>query len=237
VEVVAASDFDRRAADLVIETLRRALADRSGALMALSGGSTPRSLYAELASRRRDLDWTRVRFVWGDERCVPHDDPDSNVRMARESLLEPLGIDEANIFAPRTRLEPREAANAYEIVLRGLDEEQAPRLDLALLGMGADGHTASLFPGGDELELPESRLVAATRAPAPPHDRISLTLSMLDRSRSVLFVVTGKSKAEALRKVVEGDHELPAARVRPAEGELRWLVHEALARAAGVAPS
>ena len=215
-----------RAAGAVVAELTRALEERGRAVMALAGGSTPRDLYTELVHRPRDLDWSQVWFVWGDERCVPPDDKASNVRMATESLLEPLEIKPSRIIAPRTRLAPAEAAHAYEITLRGLFEDLNPCFDLILLGMGADGHTASLFPGGEELDMPASRLVTASRAPSAPHDRVTLTLPVINRAQSVLFVVKGRSKASALQRVRAGDEALPAARVRPSSGRLLWLVED-----------
>lgn len=241
-----------RAADLVTETLRQAIDERERALFALAGGSTPRATYARLseASRSKAVRWERVEFFFSDERCVPAGHFDSNVRMAREVLLTPLGIDEARMHAPRTDLPPGDAAFAYEVLLRTMFSrrpEQAPagtpdslrqlspRLDLILLGMGKDGHTASLFPAGPELESPEGRLVVASRAPKPPHDRLSFSLGLINHAWQVLFLVSGEEKAATVARVLSSDPAggsgdlLPAVRVRPASGDLRWLLDQAAA--------
>ncbi len=224
----------RAAADRVVDTLQAAIDARGRARIALAGGSTPRAMYEELAGRREALDWSVVEFFWSDERVVPSDHPDSNVRMAREALLDPLGIDAAQVHAPRTELGAEDAATAYEIELRTrAHDDGTPHFDLILLGMGDDGHTASLFPGGAELEVEENTLVVASTAPVEPRERVTFTLPLIDAARSVLFVVGGAAKAPALRRIFDGDRDLPAARVVPRDGELLWMVD---ADAADVSP-
>lgn len=215
----------RAAADRVVDTLRAAIDVRGRAWIALAGGSTPRATYEELAGRRDALDWSVVEFFWSDERVVPPDHPDSNVRMAREALLDPLGIDAARIHPPRTELGADDAATAYEIELRTrAPDDGTPHFDLILLGMGDDGHTASLFPGGAELDVEENSLVVSSTAPFDPPERVTFTLPLIDAARSVLFVVSGAAKAPALRRIFDGDRDLPAARVAPRDGELLWMV-------------
>ena len=224
----------RAAADRVVDTLQAAIDARGRARIALAGGSTPRAMYEELAGRREALDWSVVEFFWSDERVVPSDHPDSNVRMAREALLDPLGIDAAQVHAPRTELGAEDAATAYEIELRTrAHDDGTPHFDLILLGMGDDGHTASLFPGGAELEVEENTLVVASTAPVEPRERVTFTLPLIDAARSVLFVVGGAAKAPALRRIFDGDRDLPASRVAPRDGELLWMVD---ADAADVSP-
>lgn len=215
----------RRAARLIGTMLREAIAVRGRASFALAGGNTPRLTYSELASL--ELQWAAVDFVWGDERMVAPDHEASNVRMAREALLDPLGIEAKHIHAPDVTLGSPQTARVYERVLRALDpREDPPRLDVVLLGMGSDGHTASLFPGGDELDVPASSLVVHSVAPVEPTARVSMTLPLLQAARNVVFLVSGPDKRKVLRRVLRGDTQLPAARVRPARGELVWLVDE-----------
>ena len=221
------AELATRACEVITQTLRQAIASRGRALFALAGGSTPKATYRALSTQPEALDWSRVHVVWGDERVVPPDHEQSNVGMARSVLLGPLHVPEENLHAPRTALGAQDAALAYEITLRELDPEAAvPRLDLVLLGLGGDGHTASLFPDGEELEAGESKLVVTSTAPSAPRERISITLPLIAAARRVVFLVSGESKRDALRRVLEGDRSLPAARVRLEDGELLWLIDE-----------
>ncbi|MEJ5252907.1 MAG: 6-phosphogluconolactonase [Armatimonadota bacterium] len=190
--------------------------------LALSGGSTPRALYALLASEYRlRIDWSRVHLFWGDERYVPHDHPASNYRMARETLIEPLGIPDTNVHPmPTDEPDPWRAALRYEEHLREFFGEM-PRFDLILLGMGADGHTASLFPGTAALAEWE-RWVAVGEAPAEPRVRLTLTLPVLNSAKRVYFLVAGKDKAQMVRKVLWENAPLPAGMVKPEAGEVVW---------------
>jgi 6-phosphogluconolactonase len=192
--------------------------------LGLSGGSTPQRLY-ELLAEDASLDWSGVRFFWGDERCVPPDDPESNYRQAHDALLS--RIHAAEVHRMRGEAHPETAAREYEAVLEGLGD-----LDLVLLGVGADGHTASLFPGSPALEE-ASRLVVPVRAPAgvTPRGRLTLTLPALARARRALFLVSGPSKREILAVLREGSAEarcLPAARVRARES-VSWIADRAAA--------
>jgi 6-phosphogluconolactonase len=198
------ADVDGAAADVV------AAAVGSGGTLVLAGGSTPRGAYARLVARD-DVDWARVEVLFGDERCVPPDDPASNYRMAREALLD--HVPAARVHRIPVELGAARAVEEYEKVVAA-----APHLDVVLLGLGHDGHTLSLFPGGPELA--SERLVVASRSPAPPPERVSLTLRALDRARQIVFLVKGEAKREVLQRVLEGDEGLPAARVR----DPVWLV-------------
>lgn len=224
------------AAELVSAASSAAIQDRGRFVLALAGGSTPRRLYALLADRpwRDQIDWARWHVFLGDERVVPADDPQSNFRMAQESLLDRAPIPRAHIHRARTELgDPERAAADYERQIREFFRVAAPdipRFDLVLLGIGSDGHTASLFPGKPALDE-ASRLVVATepgRLP-PSVDRITFTFPLINASRTVCFLVAGADKAPALQSVREnaGADSAPAARVRPTQGAMHWLIDAA----------
>jgi 6-phosphogluconolactonase len=208
--------------------------------VALSGGSTPKSLYSLLASEsksafRAQVQWNKVHFFWGDERHVPPDHPDSNYRMAYEVMLSKVPVPPENVH--RIKAENPDAgrvAEDYEQVLREffrLELGQLPRFDLILLGMGPDGHTASLFPGTDVI-LERKRYVAAPWVEKFNAYRITLTPPALNNAACVIFLVTGEEKAETLRVVLQGDYQperFPAQLIRPTNGRLLWLVDQAAA--------
>jgi 6-phosphogluconolactonase len=210
--------------------VRRAVRERGRCDLVLSGGRTPRMVYEQLAGLDpgASAPWERVRWFWGDERFVPRDRPSSNYRMAREALLERLGPPAENVFAvPTEAASPEAAAQEYERTLRGLFPGVAfPAFDLVLLGLGADGHTASLFPGGPECEE-RSRWCLASRAPqgSSVRERVTLSLPVFNAARAVAFLVTGEDKRDALRAFLDAAPQpadgaaLPARRVHPA-GEL-----------------
>jgi 6-phosphogluconolactonase len=217
------------AAERVAATLVEAIARRGRCRLVLAGGSTPRKLHGRLASSSfaGRVPWQDVEFFFGDERCVPPDDPSSNFAMAWQTLLEPLGIRESRCHRMRGEMGAQEGARQYEEVLRPGDP-----FDLVLLGLGADGHTASLFPGTAAVEE-TSRLVAPGEAPAEPRERITLTLPAINAARSIVFLVAGAEKAEMLRAVRgEPAKSRPASLVRQREGELYWLVDPLAAQAA-----
>ena len=217
--------------------LAEAAIQRNGRFtVALSGGSTPRALHQRLAQPPLStaIDWSKVLVFWGDERFVPPDSEDSCFRMARETLLDHIPIPAANIFpVPTVGGTPESADNAYAETLVVQFDSQTPRFDLILLGMGPDGHTASLFPGHPEPSAPSDELVVAVHsAPKPPPTRISCTYQVLNAAEHVLFLVAGPDKAATLREVLRGPlaiARLPAQGVRPARGELVWLVDQAAA--------
>jgi 6-phosphogluconolactonase len=220
----------RAAADEVVGLAADAIGRRGRFDWALAGGKTPEELYTLLASRDyvSRVDWALVHFYWGDERCVPPDHPDSNYRMARRSLLEPLQAPPHNVHRMEGELDPELAARRYEAELRGClapPEAGFPAFDLILLGMGADGHTASLFPGSPGL-AEERRWVVANPIAALASTRLTLTLPVINAAASVLFLVAGADKAERLKEVLSGTPTpaLPSQRVRPRGAEPRWFV-------------
>jgi 6-phosphogluconolactonase len=205
--------------------------------VALSGGSTPLLLYRLLSEPpfREAIDWARVHLFWGDERFVPPSHPDNNYRAAREALISRVPIPTENVHPiPTEATDPETAAAQYEDTLRrffAVPEGESPRFDLVLLGLGTDGHTASLFPGSPALDE-DSRLVVATYVPKLAAWRITLTPPVLRCARNVMFLVAGPDKAAVLRDVLEGPHDphrLPAQLVQPDQGDLIWLVDETAA--------
>lgn len=220
----------RRVAEWMTVT---ALAAKDAWRVALSGGSTPKALYALLASNGLigRFPWQRVSWFWGDERFVPYDHPESNYRMARQAMLANAPVPPENIHPIPTDGDPEEAARRYERTLKEaygattLDPAR-PLFDIMLLGLGEDGHTASLLPGSQVLE--ERRRWAAAVRQGRPEIRITLTYPAIESSRHVAFLVAGAAKAAALRRIRAGDQALPAARLRPS-GELIWFVDRAAA--------
>ena len=235
---VDAEEVYRVAAETWARASEEAAGQRGRFTVALAGGSTPRGLYEILArdpAFHDHLPWDRTHVFWGDERYVPPDHPDSNYRMVREALLARAPISASNVHPiPAELSDPRDAASAYERVLRAffdLGPAELPRFDLVILGMGKDGHTASLFPGG-RAARERSRLVVAERVKALGAWRITLTLPVLNAAARVVFLVSGEEKAATLATVLGpkgATAGLPAALVRPADGELTWLVDEAAA--------
>lgn len=230
-------DLMRASADLFVSTARAAIADHERFAVALSGGSTPRGLHTLLASEtyRDQVAWERVWFYWGDERCVPPDDAESNYHMAVETLLSKVPVREEQIFRMPAELpDPTVAADDYEATLREtfeLSEDEVPAFDLIFLGMGPDGHTASLFPGTAALDIRE-RLVASNFVPKLNANRITLTVPVLNAASAIAFLVAGQDKADALAAVVEGPSDprtYPSQLVSPVAGQLSWLVDTAAA--------
>jgi 6-phosphogluconolactonase len=238
--IVAAeqAELNKIAAAKFVSLARSAIVKNGRFTVALAGGSTPKGLYELLATGkfRALLDWSRVYFFFGDERNVAPDDAESNFRMANETLLEPLKIKPENIFRWRTELENAEAiAENYEKTIKGffdLSENEFPRFNLILLGMGDDGHTASLFPFTEALREREKIAVAN---PVEKLDAIRLTLTFpaINTAASVAFLVSGENKAEVLRRVLEGESEpekYPSQTVKPKNGSLFWLLDRQAAK-------
>ena len=220
------------AAEHVVDVLRATLARRDVAHVALAGGSTPRAINALLVAEplRHEVDWSRVVFWFGDERCVPPDDEQSNYKMNRETLLDPLGVQPDFVQRMRGEDDPIAAAADYDVVLRRKLGDDA-RLDLILLGMGPDGHTASLFPG-TIAAIDNERLSIAHYVPKLDRWRMTLTPRAINAARNVAITAGGAEKADALREVLEGPRQTeayPAQLVQPAHGELRWFVDAAAA--------
>lgn len=194
--------------------------------VALSGGSTPRRMH-ELLAEAPGIDWSRVHVYFGDERSVPPDDPDSNYRMARETLLDRTGIPEPNVYRMRGEIDPVDAAQEYQAELErtfGVKPPEFPRFDAIVLGLGTDGHTASLFPGTDALHE-RRRWVVANHVPQLGTKRITLTYPVLNNAALVMFLAAGTNKRDALRGVFgPADQERPpAAHVQPS-GKVVWLL-------------
>ncbi len=212
-----------------------AIGSRGVFRVALSGGSTPRALHERLtrAPLREAADWKKVRFFWGDERCVPPDHPRSNYRMARETLLQPLGIAPAQIFRMRGEDDPRAAADAYEAVLaRESGGDGEPLFDLVLLGLGPDGHTASLFPGTRALRE-RARSTVANYVPKFREWRLTLTYPALNAARRIVFLAAGEEKREPASRILKrrpGYRDLPASAIRPRRGRVLWLLDETAGR-------
>jgi 6-phosphogluconolactonase len=228
------------AARHVVEASRVAIDARGRFLLTLSGGSTPRALHQLLAAPPMvdQVDWSSVQIFFGDERCVAPDDQRSNYRMAVETLLDRVPIPEQNVHRMRGELPPRQAAEEYEAELQFVFGDDPPRLDLVLLGMGDNGHTASLFPGLTAVHE-QRRLVVAEYIPEVDMWRISLTPAMLNLAREDVFLVAGAAKTSMLRRVLEGPYipaELPAQVVRPVDGTVLWLVDTAAAAELSPAP-
>ena len=224
------------AAELVASTASEAVAERGRFTIALSGGSTPKNLYNLLATNARSsLPWDRMFFFFGDERHVPPTDPESNYRMANEAMLSKVPVAPGNVFRVEAeKPDAGAAATAYEQTLRkffALEAGQIPAFDLILLGMGPDGHTASLFPGTEALQE-KSKLFVANWVEKLKTHRLTLTLPVLNAARCVAFLVSGTDKAPVLKSVLEGDapgEQYPAKLVRPAQGKLIWLLDRAAA--------
>jgi 6-phosphogluconolactonase len=203
--------------------------------VSLSGGSTPKALYELLASDAfvGRFPWTQVHWYWGDERFVPYDHPDSNYRMTREAMLAKAPVPSQNINPMPTDGDPDAAAARYERTLQTaygatvLDPAR-PLFDVTLLGLGSDGHTASLLPG--EAVLEERRRWVAAVSHGRPEVRITMTYPAIDSSRHVAFLVAGQEKAQIVGQIQRGDGQVPAARVHPV-GELVWFLDQAAARA------
>lgn len=215
----------------------RAVAANNRFTVALSGGSTPRSLYSLLAtdeSLRAKIPWPETHFFWGDERNVPPDNSENNYHMASEALLSKVPVPAENIHRMKSENpDPAAAAAEYEGELRGffrLAAEALPRFDLVLLGMGPDGHTASLFPDTAALEA-NDRLVVANWVEKFKTNRLTMTLPVLNNAATVMFLVSGSEKAEVLRAVLENGatKKFPAQLIQPVAGRLLWLVDEAAA--------
>ena len=198
--------------------------------VALSGGSTPKLMFQLLADQfREEVAWSRVHFFWSDERHVPPDDPESNYRMANEALLSHVPVSANNVH--RILGENPDAATVaseYEQTIRAVTKQTLPRFDLIFLGLGADGHTASIFPGSDVLHETE-RLVAAPYVEKFKSHRITMTLPLLNNGASIVFLVSGAEKAEIVKQVLQGDKKYPAQAVNPTQGELIWMLDKAAA--------
>jgi len=226
-QVIRTKNFVADAADFILERARQAIGERNEFRIALSGGNTPRPVYARLALAN-DVPWDLVRFTFGDERCVPPDDPESNFRMARETLLAPAAVPEKSILRMRGEIDPQIAAQEYQDQLDSIASERSEpiyRHDLILLGLGDDGHTASLFPGTAALEE-TTRRVVANFVPKLNAWRLTFTFPLINHARHVCFLVNANKQARLIDRVIKGDPQFPASRVNPFAGELTWIIGE-----------
>ncbi len=245
IEVVAdAATLTSRATEWLIEQVGHAIAQRGRAVIALSGGSTPKGVFQRLAEApwRDRIDWDRVHLFWGDDRFVAADDPGSNAKMARETLIDRIEIPAAHVYPipadgtpggsiDETLARARDAAAIYATTLHAFYggnrlKDDPPFFDVVLLGIGDDGHTASLFPGIPELDERSAWVVATQTVNPPAPVRVTLTFPVLESTHSVLFLVAGAGKRTMAERVLAGDESLPAARVRP-HGGMLWLTDEA----------
>jgi 6-phosphogluconolactonase len=226
--VVRIKNFIADATAFILEKARTAMAERNEFRIALSGGNTPAPVYARIAAEAHDFPWDRVRFTFGDERCVPPDDPQSNFRMARENLFVPSAVPEKSIMRMRGEIDPQIAAQEYENQLDAIATERDEPIyqhDLILLGIGDDGHTASLFPGTAALEE-MTRRVVANFVPKLNAWRLTFTFPLINHARHILVLVGASKSPRLIERVLAGDQQFPAARVNPSAGEVTWMIGE-----------
>jgi len=226
------------AAEFVLEVGKEAVRAKGRFLIALSGGATPGILYRALASPpfADRFDWSRTTFFFSDERCVPPNDPRSNYALADKTLFTPLNITSSQVYRMvGESSDPQAAASEYEQQLRHATKTVSsaqPSLDLIMLGLGEDGHTASLFPGASILHDPQCA-IAAVRSPKDPPNRLTMTLAVINRASVILFLVAGAGKAGVVRAILEpkteAERQLPASLVKPEEGRLIWFLDRAAA--------
>jgi len=228
--------LSQHAAEYIMRIAQEAIDLHGHFTIALTGGTTPGEVYSLIGSEpfRSQLDWQLVDIFWGDERCVPHNSTESNFYLAQEVLLDKIAIPKSQIHPmPADQLDREAASQAYSIEMQNtFDTNGIPSFDLIHLGMGPEGHTASLFP--HQVSLHEKhRLVMPVSVPKPPPDRLTFTPPLLNAARNVLFLVTGSEKADALHAVLKGEYqpdEYPAQIVRPINGEVVWMLDKAVAQ-------
>jgi 6-phosphogluconolactonase len=224
--VIQTKHFAVDAADFILDRAHNALGERNEFRIALSGGNTPIPIYTRLAAIGHDLPWDLTRITFGDERCVPPDDRQSNFRMAWETLLAPASVPEKSILRMRGEIDPQTAAQEYQDQLDRLAAQRGEpiyRHDLILLGLGDDGHTASLFPGTAALDETIRRVVA-NFVPKLDAWRLTFTLPLINQARHVCFLVGVAKDADLIERVLEGDPQFPASRVNPSAGDVTWMI-------------
>ena len=225
-QVIRTKNFADDAADFILDQAHKALGERNEFRIALSGGNTPVPVYTRLAAIALDLPWELTRITFGDERCVPPDDRESNFRMARETLLAPAAVPEKSIMRMRGEIDPQIAAQEYQDDLDLLAtqcSEPIYRHDLILLGLGDDGHTASLFPGTVALEE-TIRCVVANFVPKLNAWRLTFTFPLINRARHICFLVGARKNAGLIQRVLKGDPQFPVSRVNPSTGNVTWMI-------------
>ncbi len=216
------------ATEHVVNSIGQAIEERGLCNMALAGGNTPREVYSMLADDtcRDRVDWSRLHLFWGDERMVPPEHEDSNFRMVKETLLDHVSIPDGNVHRIRGEIAPEQAAREYAELLHDHFESDSPRFDIILLGIGEDGHTASLFPGTDAVEEGVKHAMAVF-VPRLDTWRVTLTFPVLNAAREVLFLASGKSKSDIVQRIIsikQPAKEFPASLVNPENGTLHWML-------------
>lgn len=231
--------LSQHAAQIFVGQAAQSIVERGRFLVALNGGNTPTRLFQLLAKNYRNkIDWTKTHIFWGDERCVPPDDSGSSYGQARDALLKHVPIPDSNIHRVQTdpstgsgrRLQPAEASKNYSLTLRGFASPplDVPRFDLVYLGMGEDGHTASLFPGSP-VDVTEATLPVTAQYQDRPANRVTMTQLVFNQARMIVFMVTGEKKAVTLAEVLSDSYNpelYPAQRINPQDGDLIWLADE-----------
>jgi 6-phosphogluconolactonase len=227
-KIIRTKNLAADAADFILGQANNALGERNEFRIALSGGNTPRPVYTRLAAIRHDLPWDLIRITFGDERCVPPDDAESNFRMAWETLLAPAAVPEQSILRLRGEIDPQTAAQEYQDHLDAIATEGGEpiyRHDLILLGLGEDGHTASLFPGTAALDE-TIRRVMANFVPKFNTWRLTFTFPLINAARDILFLVGASKNPALIERVLQRDSQYPAARVNPSAGDVTWMIGE-----------
>ncbi len=223
--IIHSQNFAQDGARFILTQARETLAARSLFRLGLTGGRSPRAIHEALVAQAGDLPWSKVQLTFGDERCVPPEHDDSNFRVARESLIDPAKIPEGNVFRMRGEIDPATAAQEYEAKLAavaGRLGETRYTHDLLLLGLGEDGHIASLFPDSPALNE-QSRNVLPVIGPKPPPQRITMTFPLINASRQILFLVPDPAKRTVVEGIIADDSNYPATQVRAAE-QITWLL-------------
>jgi 6-phosphogluconolactonase len=225
-EVFRTKTFASDAANLILTRARESLDERHQFRIALSGGNTPRSVYAEMA--KRDVSWEKFLFTFGDERCVPPENDESNFRMANEAMFRPASVPDSSILRMRGEIEPVLAAKEYEAQLDVLATQRGEKIyehDLILLGLGDDGHTASLFPGTDALSETEHRIMA-NYVPKFDSWRLTFTFPLIFAARAVCFLIGANKDPRLIERIFSGDPALPAARVDQNAKSVTWIIEQ-----------
>ena len=225
-EIIRTKIFATEAADFIVQRAREAFDTRGEFRVALSGGSTPRAVYSEMA--KRDVPWEKFQFSFGDERCVPPENEKSNFRMANEALFQPASVPESSILRIRGEIDPSQGANEYQRRLDALAAKRDKKIyqhDLILLGLGDDGHTASLFPDTEAL-LETERRVAANYVPKLDSWRLTFTFPLIFAARAVCFFIGANKDPKLIERVFSGDVALPAARVDQSAKQVTWVIEQ-----------
>lgn len=228
-----ATTLSEAATRLIIGIINEAISQQGRCTIALSGGHTPQGVYATLATQPYcdEIDWHKTFFFWGDERCVPPNDPMNNAYLAKKIFLNQIPVPDGNIFPIDCSISPNITATHYEESIRDFFGEWHPRFDLILLGLGENGHTASLFPGNEQV-LDDMQLVVDVYVPEQEMHRVTMTPYLINNATHIMFLVTGIEKAAILKQTLSGPqrHEdIPAQAIQPRNGTLYWLVDKAAA--------